>query len=797
MLPQVLSSQGPVLSFGKPVPLGRRHVGLRDLPRPDILIDAYGAEPCAVLVDDGGELARSLAEALDGRGWRVCRLLLPGVDAQADCTGQLEDWTEDALAQRVAEISASVPRVGLCVLPFSRTGDAAPSEVVRRLTHAVLVAKHLRQPLDAAAAAGIRAGFVTVTQLDGALGYYGCGGEASLALSGGLGGLVKAFALEALDLYCRALDFAPELPTKELGDRFATELTDAATDLREVGHDGAGRRTPCLLEAPARLVRLPEDVATAELDKDDLLVVTGGARGITSWCVRALAEQTRCGYLLIGRTPLTGEKSESAQCREIRATLEELRAAGVDVEYLAADIGDAEAVRTALAPYADRVTGVVHGAGVLADQFLADKDADDIARVMSAKLTGLDNVLTVLDPQRLRHLVVFTSVSGVHGNARQTDYATANEALNRFACAWKARHPQCRVGALAWGPWTGGMATPAVQEMFIQHGVPLLTRQTGTGFFTEQMSPKHAEDLVTVIGPVEPVYRRRDPLPAGGAVVERHLAGLDEQPLLDHHRIHGTPVLPITGAVGWCVRVLEGARGGQPVVECHDFRVSKGLLFNGSQRDRFLLTAQPGEGAASPVTVAIHSEDDDGRRTPRYQGRFTLAAEAPRASRLDLPPVEVPPFDPQTHEAYRDFLFHGPALRGLGPVLKEEDGRMVIAARMADPAFALGAFSGALYSAGLADVLLQSAALVGRQHFGELCLPMAAARIELFEPLPDDSPFLMIAESVRESPFHLLVTATACTPDGRVLQRWNEITMVVVSPELTKRVGFLPGVWHA
>jgi hypothetical protein len=118
---------------------------------------------------------------------------------------------------------------------------------------------------------------VTVTQLDGALGYHGCGGETSLALSGGLGGLVKAYALEALDLYCRALDFAPELPTSEVAVRFAAELRDAATDVREVGHDGAGRRTPALFEAPTRLVRLCEDAATAEPAQDDLLVVTGGA----------------------------------------------------------------------------------------------------------------------------------------------------------------------------------------------------------------------------------------------------------------------------------------------------------------------------------------------------------------------------------------------------------------------------------------------------------------------------------------------------------------------------------------
>jgi malonyl CoA-acyl carrier protein transacylase len=816
LIPQVLNSQGPVLSFGKPVPLGRRHVGLRDLPAPDTLLDAYGSEPRAVLVDDGGDLAHTLAEALTSRGWQVCRLTLPGVTArEADSRSledpsledwSLEDWSEDALAGRVAEIAAAVPHLDLCVLPFSRAAGLDTASAVRRLGHAVLVAKHLRPSLCAAAGAGIRAGFVTVTQLDGALGYRGSGGDPVLAFSGGLGGLVKALGLEVLDLYCRALDFAPELPPDQVGEHFAAELSDAATDLREVGHDATGRRTLDLLDAPARTVDVPDGTATAELGDSDLLLVTGGARGITSWCVTALADSAPCGYLLLGRTPLAadpGQDGEGGQpgaaggvdtaSREIRATLEELRACGVQAEYVSADVGDPEAVRAALAPHVSRITGVVHGAGVLSDKFLADKTAADVAGVLSAKLTGLDNVLAVLDPRRLRHLVLFTSVSGIHGNARQSDYALANESLGRFACAWKARHPQVRVAALAFGPWTGGMATPAVQEMFLQHGVPLLTREAGTGYFVEQLGPNHADDLVTVIGPVEPVYRRRDALPADGVVIERRMADLAAEPVLDHHRIQGTPVLPITAAVGWCLHTVERARGGQPVVECLDFRVTKGLVFDGSQDDRYRLTLRPAaEGAGSRVEVVVHSQDAAGQRTARYEGRLALAAEPPRAPRLELPEYEIPPFDPQDHEAYRNFLFHGPTLRGLGPVLQERDGRLVIAARMPDPAFRLGAFSGTLYSSALADLLLQASALVGRQRFGEVCLPMAVARVELFEPLPGDTPFLMIAEVVSESPVHIKATTTACLPDGRVLQRWNEITLVVITPDLAEKIAFVP-----
>ena len=190
--------------------------------------------------------------------------------------------------------------------------------------------------------------------------------------------------------------------------------------------------------------------------------------------------------------------------------------------------------------------------------------------------------------------------------------------------------------------------------------------------------------------------------------------------------------------------------------------------------------------------MTIHSQDEAGRRTPRYEGTFLPAEEAPRIPPIELPAHEIPPFDPQTHEAYQGFLFHGPVLRGLGPVVAEEDRTLVLAARMAEPEFANGAFTGALYTAGLADLLLQTAALLGRKRSGALCLPMAAARVELFEPLPDDVPFLLVAESVDESPLLLSVTVTACTPTGRVLQRWSGISMMVGAPELAGKVGFVP-----
>ncbi|WP_338933035.1 beta-ketoacyl synthase N-terminal-like domain-containing protein [Streptomyces netropsis] len=820
MLRNILGGSRPELRRADVMPLDRAFVTLRELPAADVRTDAYGDRPCALLLDDGGELCAAVAEALRTRGWRTCHLTLPGADRADGETWALADWTETALAARLTDVLAATSRIDLCALPVDRRADTTADQLVTRLQHAVLVAKHTFPVLEETARGGTRAGFVTATRLDGALGYAGSGEDPVAAFAGGLGGLVKTLALESGPLFCRALDFAPELAAPTVGDAFAAEIADSATDVREVGVDATRRRTPVLSTTPDPL--LPHPSETAELGPDDVLLVTGGASGITAWCVEALAAEHRCSYLLLGRTPLTEEPEWAAGLdgpealrdalaerlraagddaadphhrsrtdrqaqeilagRRIRSVLDALRARGAEADYLAADVREADALSRALAPHASRITGVIHAAGSLGDSPLADKTLDSLARVIGTKLSGLHHVLDALDSSRLRHLVVFSSVSGIWGNVRQSDYALANEAVNRYACAFKAAHPTCRVTAVAWGPWAGGMAAP-VQEFFRQQGVPVLARDVGCDYFLGQMRPGSGADEVVVIGPVTPLFRRSDSLPDQGLTALRSLDGLEREPMLRDHCWAGAPLLPMTAAVGWGVRAVEGARAGaRPVVECRDFRIRRGLYFDGSQPKQAEVRVVPDpETPATDARVTVHTLDDDHEAQMRYEGGFRCADRAPDAPRLELPPYLIAD---EPHPAYAEgFLFHGPTLRGLRNVLAEEDGRLVLAARLPDPVLAHGAYAGQLYGPGPADLLLQTAALLGRRQHEDGCAPVSVERVELFTPIPGDAPFAIVAELESATVLDVRCTVTACSPDGVVHQRWSGLTLVGLSKE--------------
>src|SRR6266478_6519810 len=74
--------------------------------------------------------------------------------------------------------------------------------------------------------------------------------------------------------------------------------------------------------------------------------------------------------------------------------------------------------------------------------------------VLSTKLEGPLNLARLVDPASLGFAAFFSSVAGRFGNRGQTDYAAANEALNKLAL-WLDRRWPCRVVSLIWGPWSG------------------------------------------------------------------------------------------------------------------------------------------------------------------------------------------------------------------------------------------------------------------------------------------------------------------------------------------------------
>ncbi|WP_030491133.1 type I polyketide synthase [Micromonospora chokoriensis] len=263
------------------------------------------------------------------------------------------------------------------------------------------------------------------------------------------------------------------------------------------------------------------EAAAIGLDRDSVVVLVGGARGITPWFARAVAMASRCRIELVGRTPLPTEPEDpdlvsardkaslraalahrglrspaqierAAQAilaaREVESTLAELRELGSEVRYHALDVRDASAIRSLLLDIErthGRVDGVVYAAGVIEDKLIAQKDPHSFARVFGTKVDGARSVLAGLDElsSATRFVVLFGSIAAAYGNRGQGDYAAANDAIDSIGTRWAASTGN-RCLTVHWGPWApgaghGGMVSDELSREYARRGIELIDPEAG------------------------------------------------------------------------------------------------------------------------------------------------------------------------------------------------------------------------------------------------------------------------------------------------------------------------------
>ncbi|WP_307875325.1 SDR family oxidoreductase [Frankia nepalensis] len=315
-----------------------------------------------------------------------------------------------------------------------------------------------------------------------------------------------------------------------LADLVAAELAEPPGGPVVVVHHDGVRQTEVLTPAsPGPLATLgagPADDGSAEtaalgLDGDAVVVLVGGARGITAGFTTLLAGAARCHLELAGRTPeptaeedprLAGAFDRPALLhavgrlgirdpkaahqtagevlaqREIRATLADATARGGEAHYHQLDVLDTDAVhwfvKQVFARHG-RIDAVVYSAGVIEDRLVADKQPESFRRVFDTKVAGARAMLAAFDelPVPPRLLVFFGSIAAVLGSRGQSDYAAANDALETLGAAW-ARRTGSRALTVHWGPWAPdphhpGMVSADLERDFARRGVDLIDPEEG------------------------------------------------------------------------------------------------------------------------------------------------------------------------------------------------------------------------------------------------------------------------------------------------------------------------------
>lgn len=521
-------------------------------------------------------------------------------------------------------------------------------------------------------------------------------------LKTGLRALLKTLRIEKAEGLIRLIDLDRQMlsPLRQ-AEKVFSEILQGGKD-PEVGLCHSGERLiPEILPAPLSESRIAPDLP----EEHSVVLVSGGGRGVTAAACRELARVRPLKFILLGRTAL----EEEADCfhgvedeaslrqalltdtekdgrklspveasrmvrqvlaaREIRQQTSCLREMGSQVCYLDVDIRDKAALGKALQSTGKEwgpIRGLIHGAGLIRDKLIVDKTDEQFEEVFQTKVTGLQNLLDLLQDEPLSLICLFSSVVAEYGNRGQSDYAMANEMLNHLAVAESVtRGASCRVLSLLWGPWNGGMVSSALAEHFRSRGVSLLEEDEGCRLFLEELSSGDRREMCPLLGKHPQAFSGEHvdaaALFSGKKVWAEIYVDQSSHPYLSSHVIQGRVTIPVVMVCEWLSRLCHQYFPDFPAREFLDLKVFRGLVADGftGRGNCFRLEAvcQKADRDGAELLCTVCNEAGLVFYSARALIRKT-AKQLPEELRWQIPQLSVVPDGPAPE--YGGALFHGP-----------------------------------------------------------------------------------------------------------------------------------------
>ncbi|RKZ45049.1 MAG: hypothetical protein DRQ58_10830, partial [Gammaproteobacteria bacterium] len=558
----------------------------------------------------------------------------------------------------------------------------------------------------------------SVTKMGGKFGLSDLKG--TCPVSGGIAGLIKTADKEWPEVSCKAIDINKTDSISDMAESIVDECLsrDPLGNLIEVGithdHDSGTEKRYTLKLNHADIAN---NKTPNTLNANDVVVITGGARGVTAEIAYALADTYQTNLLLLGRSEQAKDEDEwlsllnteaeikkavlahkgkgttpkelNTACekilaeREIRANLKRIEATGVKVMYRAVDVQEKDDVITAINEARDtlgNISGFVHGAGVLADRLIEDKTEEQFSQVYATKAAGVDSLLTATENDDLKIMVMFSSSTGRFGRKGQCDYAVANEVLNKVAQQQASLRKDCRVVSVNWGPWDGGMVTPALKKIFESEGVGVIDLQAGADYLMQEITHEGPVEVV-VLGsltqkPVAKINTARadadttttiSEIPAVNMRVAFSRAlNVNDHAFLLSHVMNGHAVLPVAMITEWFAHGAMHDNPGLNYRGFRNFRVFKGVTLEADATIdlQFLAGDIHQENDTDIVPVELRSG-----KILHARAEIILAANMVQQEAISNQTV-TGKYSQAANEIYTsNRLFHGEILQGIANVI--------------------------------------------------------------------------------------------------------------------------------
>ncbi|OGO90195.1 MAG: hypothetical protein A3F10_06520 [Coxiella sp. RIFCSPHIGHO2_12_FULL_42_15] len=529
--------------------------------------------------------------------------------------------------------------------------------------------------------------YIIVESLDGQFGMSGKIDEKRVWASGS-SGLIKTAAQEWESAYVKIIDIEmKDQAPSSIAEILHRELLFGGDFYQEIGLSHHQRVTTICKKAEFHGTE-------STIQSSDVIVVTGGARGITASCLTSLCQRSKPILILLGRTPLTDEsydlfsnESEEAikkkliaqhiqskipidpkkinkQAKEIycaldvKMTIKKLTDLGVKVAYFPVNIQESESVKSTFSKIHQQfgpIHGLIHGAGVIEDKLIENKTVEGFQRVFNTKVKGLYFLLEEIKNDPIKIIFLFSSISARMGNRGQSDYAMANEVMNKVAqYENRRRQGNCLVKSINWWPWQSGMVTPELAIRFKERGIEPIALLDGVNAFVSEINGCYGKSVEMVIG----YSNLQEKIMEDNCIADKTEFSLSPEKdlYLFDHIIKDQPVLPMVSVLEWFYEVLTKKYRAEEI-RLNLINVKKSIILN--KFDKKVIFFVEHDSSNQSLTLS------DSNNTVFYTAKYEIVKELiPLLVSLDKTKLKEPPIS--IEKIYNErIIFHGTSFHSI------------------------------------------------------------------------------------------------------------------------------------
>lgn len=432
---------------------------------------------------------------------------------------------------------------------------------------------------------------------------------------------------------------------------------------------------------PAAKLLQPEDCIKRinKLDSGDVILVTGGAKGITAECAFGLARKTDAKMALLGTTPEAGSM-------EIQKNLERYKVCGLAAKYYVADVANKKDLEVAIKEITTdfgNITGVIHGAGINKPRQADAVTYEEAMNEIAPKLSGVLNLIDIFNKKMLKLFVGLGSVTGVAGLPGNAWYAFANENMKACLSKFKKENPKTDVVSIAYSLWkdVGMGAKMGSTAMLSKMGAGAIDIEEGVRRFLylTEFDPGCVQVVVTSgMGGLDTWKRIADKnteklrfveniirLEPDVEIVSKVLLNKEQDIYLDHHIYDNTTLFPTVFGLEAMAQNISYLTGIDDFsgVEINNLRLSIPIIVDNEKGANIKIHAiaeeRPDTDSPLKVDVKIFTESTNYGKE-HFSAEFVLKKHKEvKEEKLDNLIPEAPYDLIPRYDLYNWLFFHG------------------------------------------------------------------------------------------------------------------------------------------